>query len=134
MKAGWEAKPFEDCIKKVTYTSKIQRKDFLPKGTYLKPDASLENYERTDSDYFEWVANSNDPIYRVGSNKIDCTNCPLNYNDDDDDENYEGLNIHNPNVTINKEGISIKNDTTTSDSKEFKELKINKDGIIIKTN
>ena len=106
---------------------------FLPKGTYLKPDASLENYERTDSDYFEWDANSNDPIYRVGSNKIDCTNCPLNYNDDDD-ENYEGLNIHNPNVTINKEGISIKNDTTTSDSKEFKELKINKDGIIIKTN
>jgi len=39
---------------------------------------------------------------------------------------------NSPNVTINKDGISIKNDTTISD-KDIKELKISKDGIIIKT-
>nr|WP_326529714.1 restriction endonuclease subunit S [Rhodoferax sp.] len=34
MKAGWLAKPFEDCIEKVTYTAKIQRKDFLDEGEF----------------------------------------------------------------------------------------------------
>ena len=34
MKAGWQTKPFEDCIEKVTYTTKIQRKDFLEEGQF----------------------------------------------------------------------------------------------------
>ena len=34
MKAGWETKPFEDCIEPVTYTQKIQRKDFLEDGAF----------------------------------------------------------------------------------------------------
>ncbi len=34
MKAGWQAKPFEECIQKVTYTTKIQRKDFLDTGAF----------------------------------------------------------------------------------------------------
>ena len=37
-------------------------------------------------------------------------------------------------VTINQNGISIKKDSITNTNKKFKELKINKDGIIIKTN
>ena len=34
MKSGWETKSFEDCIEPVTYTQKIQRKDFLEDGDY----------------------------------------------------------------------------------------------------
>ncbi len=34
MKAGWQTTPFEDCIEQVTYTTKIQRKDFLSEGTF----------------------------------------------------------------------------------------------------
>ncbi len=34
MKAGWQTTPFEDCIEPVTYTSKIQRKDFLSEGAF----------------------------------------------------------------------------------------------------
>jgi len=34
MKAGWQSKIFEDCIEKVTYTTKIQRKDFLDTGAF----------------------------------------------------------------------------------------------------
>jgi type I restriction enzyme S subunit len=34
MKNGWQKKPFEDCIGKVTYTQKVQRKDFLGEGAY----------------------------------------------------------------------------------------------------
>lgn len=34
MKKGWHTKPFEDCIEKVSYISKVQRKDFLDDGAY----------------------------------------------------------------------------------------------------
>ena len=34
MKQGWEIKEFEDCLEKVVYTNKIQRKDFLEVGDY----------------------------------------------------------------------------------------------------
>ena len=34
MKQGWEIKEFEDCLEKVVYTNKIQRKDFLADGEY----------------------------------------------------------------------------------------------------
>ena len=34
MKAGWQTTPFEDCIESVTYTTKIQRKDFLSEGAF----------------------------------------------------------------------------------------------------
>jgi restriction endonuclease S subunit len=34
MKEGWDTKPFEDCIDRVTYTQKIQRKEFLEDGAY----------------------------------------------------------------------------------------------------
>jgi len=34
MKIEWKHKPFEDCIQRVTYTAKVQRKDFLTEGAY----------------------------------------------------------------------------------------------------
>jgi len=34
MNEGWEIKEFEDCLEKVVYTNKIQRKDFLEFGEY----------------------------------------------------------------------------------------------------
>ena len=34
MKAGWQSISFEDCIEKVVYSAKIQRKDFLDSGDY----------------------------------------------------------------------------------------------------
>ncbi len=34
MKAGWNTKSFEESIERVTYTHKIQRKDFLDDGAY----------------------------------------------------------------------------------------------------
>ena len=55
MKSGWQKKPFEDCIEKVTYTAKVQRKDFLDDGAY--PIISQENdfingYWNNEADIF----------------------------------------------------------------------------------
>ena len=99
---------------------------YLPKGTYLKPDNSLSNYDDTDGDYFSWNPDSDKDVYKVGTDKVECLNCPKDENDDDDDE-------HTATVTIDEDGVKIKNDTVISNSNEIKELKINKDGIIIKT-
>ncbi|MEO8233795.1 MAG: PspC domain-containing protein [Flavobacterium sp.] len=97
---------------------------YLPKGTLLKSDTSVSRYDDTDSDYFISRDDSN-YAYKVGTDKVECLNCPKDENDDDDD--------HTATVTIDEDGVKIKNDTVISNSKEIRELKINKDGIIIKT-
>lgn len=55
MKAGWQSKPFEDCIQKVTYTTKIQRKDFLDVGAFpvvSQEDAFINGYWDGADDVF----------------------------------------------------------------------------------
>lgn len=55
MKAGWETKPFEDCIEKVTYTTKIQRKDFLGVGKFpvvSQEEALINGYWDDERDVF----------------------------------------------------------------------------------
>jgi type I restriction enzyme S subunit len=55
MKAGWQSKPFEDCIDKVTYTTKIQRKDFLDAGAFpvvSQEDAFINGYWDSADDVF----------------------------------------------------------------------------------
>jgi phage shock protein PspC (stress-responsive transcriptional regulator) len=104
---------------------------FLPKGTLLKPDDSMSNYDRTDADYFLWHPDSSNDVFRVEDNKIRCINCPKDYNDDSDD-NYDN-DDNETNVTINENGVTVEKDSVIKTKKSFKELKINKDGIIIKT-
>lgn len=56
---GWETKPFEDCIEKVTYISKIQRKDFLDAGSY--PIVSQEAY------FINGYWDNEDDIFKVST-------------------------------------------------------------------
>ena len=111
---------------------------YLPKGTVFMTDSSVKEYDDSDNDFFNLHHISSDYIYKVESNKVKCLNCPADedeYNDvDNQDIEKELEEIVPGNVTINKNGITITNDTISSDSKNIKELKINKDGIIIKTN
>jgi len=103
---------------------------FLPEGTLFKMDSSAQNYDHTDGDYFTWDPDFDDAVFKVDSTKIKCLNCPI---DEDEDEDYGDNDNEGTNVTINEDGISIKNDTIIHSKKDIKELKINKDGIIIKT-
>ncbi len=100
---------------------------FLPVGTLLKVDDSVAHYDRTDGDFFLWHPESEKDVFRVEEDKIKCTNCPDNENNDNDSEENES------NITINENGVTIESDSVVKTKKNFKELKINKDGIIIKT-
>lgn len=55
MKAGWVSKPFEDCIEKVIYTVKIQRKDFLDEGKFpivSQEESFINGYWNDTADVF----------------------------------------------------------------------------------
>jgi len=102
---------------------------YLPVGTLIKPDDSMAHYDYTDDNFFYWHPEDKG-IYRVGDDKIKCLNCPDDENDNDDSDNNDDKES---NITINKNGVTIESDTVVKTKKNFKELKINKDGIIIKT-
>jgi phage shock protein PspC (stress-responsive transcriptional regulator) len=109
---------------------------YLPKGTLFKPDASIKHYDESDNDFFNFHYSSDNYTYKVEDNKVKCLNCPANENEWDDVEESEDNDTedeNNTSVIINEDGIKIKKDTTVTSSKEIKELKINEDGIIIKT-
>ena len=57
MREGWEVKEFEDCLEKVIYTNKIQRKDFLDDGEY--PIISQEQ------DFINGFWNNSDDLFKV---------------------------------------------------------------------
>lgn len=55
MKKGWETKIFDDCIEKVTYTQKVQRKDFLDDGDFpivSQEEAFINGYWNDDDDLY----------------------------------------------------------------------------------
>ena len=103
---------------------------YLPEGTLLKPDASIQNYDRSDDEYFNLHYSSDNYVYKVENSQIKCLNCPADENEYNDNEN----DSNETSVTINEEGVSVTNDTLINSKNNIKELKINKDGIIIKTN
>lgn len=105
---------------------------YLPEGTLFKLDSSTKNYEFTDGDYFTWNPDFADAVYIMNNTKIECLNCAIE-EDQEMANDYEYNDNEGTNVTINKDGISIKNDSTIHSKKDIQELKINKDGIIIKT-
>jgi len=55
VKAGWERRPFEECIGKVTYTRKLLRTDFLAEGRYpivSQEDDFISGYWDDEADVF----------------------------------------------------------------------------------
>ena len=58
MSADWQTKPFEDCIEKVSYTTKIQRKDFLTEGAFpiiSQEEAFINGFWDEEIDLFKVV-------------------------------------------------------------------------------
>ncbi len=104
---------------------------YLPEGTLFKADSSVQNYDRSSDEFFNLHYSSDKYLYKVMENKVKCLDCPTDENDYDDVDYDED---DNTSVTINKNGISITKDTIINNQNNIKELKINKDGIIIKTN
>ena len=106
---------------------------FLPEGTLFKTDSSVQNYDRSNNEFFDLHFSSDKYLYKMMDSSVKCLDCPADENDYDDVDNDDIDSDEHSSVTINKNGISITNDTLINANHDIKELKINKDGIIIKT-
>jgi hypothetical protein len=114
---------------------------YLPKNLYINPDNSVSNYlSRYDnSNYFN--KGFDRKIYQMLDNGIKCSNC--------DEENQEEVELNNgegetktrslieveqktTTYTIDENGVKI--ETKNKNSNETKGLKIDNNGVIIKTN
>ncbi|MFQ3174271.1 MAG: phage shock protein PspC (stress-responsive transcriptional regulator) [Flavobacteriales bacterium] len=103
---------------------------YLPEGTLFKADASVQNYDRSSDEFFKLHYSSDKYLYKVFESKINCLDCPAEENDYNDDNNDQDDSIS---ITINKSSSSNANDETINTIKKIKVLKLNEDGIIIKT-
>jgi len=102
---------------------------YLPKETLFKADSSLQDYDRSDDEYFNLHYSSSDYLYKVENNQVKCLNCPKEENEYNDVENNEeNDSIVTTTVTVNGEVVTV-NKTGSK-----KGLSVNKDGVIIKTN
>ena len=106
---------------------------YLPKGTMFKPDSSLENYYRTDDDYFNLHYGSDNYTYKVDESKVKCLNCPISENEYNDVEGSETNQDSTATIQLNEDGVLIKRGAATEDKKEVKSVKIDAKGITIKT-
>jgi len=106
---------------------------YLPKGTLVKPDQSMENFDETDSDYFYWHPNENE-VYRADDTKMTCLNCKDEYNDVDSEIMTEDINVINENDSIKEISLKINGKEVIQTKKGKPGLEINENGIIVKTN
>jgi phage shock protein PspC (stress-responsive transcriptional regulator) len=103
---------------------------YLPEGTLLKPDSSVQDYDNSDDSFFNLHFSSDNYIYKVGSSQIKCLNCPHEENEwndiDENDTDSKDDTIKEVILKINgRDIISKKTNTST--------IKLDENGILIKT-
>ena len=108
---------------------------YLPKGVTFKVDENYSNYDRSDNDFFNLHHSSDSYIYKVIENKIVCTNCPPEENEYNDLENDSISNFdENSEIILNEDGVLIKKGNKTVEKQNVESIKINEDGVTIKSN
>ena len=103
---------------------------YLPQGTYIIPDSSVQHFDSSNNLFFNLHYSSDEYIYMITKDQVKCINCPLEENEYND----VSSDSTSTSVTINREGILIEEKNKEVKNKDFKGLEINKEGIIIKTN
>jgi phage shock protein PspC (stress-responsive transcriptional regulator) len=111
---------------------------YIPEGTFFKTDETVQEFDNSEDEFFNLHYSSDNYTYKMQNNQVKCMNCPDDENEYNDVYNSEDtineINIKTPDVTINKNGIIIVPDSLNKKKGDLKELKLSKDGLIIKTN
>lgn len=100
---------------------------YLPEGQLFKPDASIEDYDDSDNDFFNLRGDYN---YKVEGSKIICLNCPADENEDNDAEEQDTIE----NDTVKEVSIKINGKEVLNGKKTNGKLTTDKNGVIIKIN
>ena len=105
---------------------------YLPEGQLFKPDASVQEYDNSEDDFFNLHFSGN-YNYKVEGSKIKCLNCPADENDHDDVDSESDNNTID-NDTVKEVSIKINGKEVLNGKKTSGKLTTNKDGVIIKIN
>ncbi|WP_163399018.1 PspC domain-containing protein [Flavobacterium fluviatile] len=101
---------------------------YLPEGQLFKPDASIQDYDESEDDFFNLHFSGN-YNYKVEGSKIKCLNCPA---DEDEYNDVEEDTIVND--TVKEVSIKINGEEVLSAKKGKGRLTTDKNGVIIKIN
>ncbi|TDO77582.1 phage shock protein C (PspC) family protein [Flavobacterium chryseum] len=109
---------------------------YLPQGQLFKPDASVQDYDDSEDDFFNLHFSGN-YNYKVDGSKIKCLNCPAEENehgdvDYDNDGDTEVNTIEND--TVKEVSIKINGKEVLNGKKTKGKLTTDKNGVIIKIN
>lgn len=107
---------------------------YLPEGTIIRPDSSVQRFDSSNNGFFNLHYSSDQYIYNVTKEQIKCLNCPIDENEYNDVQINSSEDSVTSIVTINKDGIHIKETNKSEEKRKFKGLEINEEGVIIKTN
>ena len=117
---------------------------YLPKGTLFKADENLQNYDESENDFFNLHYSSNDYVYKVGDTQVKCLNCPSEENEYDDVETGDRINIQTnteekdsvttTTVKVNGQEVIVNETSKPTKTNIKSKLKIDQNGVIIKTN
>ena len=111
---------------------------YLPQGQLFKPDASIQDYDDSEDDFFNLHFSGN-YNYKVEGSKIKCLNCPAGENEygDADYNTDEDNTIDNDTVdndTVKEVSIKINGKEVLNGKKTKGRLTTDKNGVIIKIN
>ncbi len=93
---------------------------YLPEGTLVKPDSSIQHFDSSDDEFFN-LHYSGDYLYRVENQRVMCLDCPPEENEYGDIT--PATDTTGTQINIGRGGIEIK---------QKGKLKFNEDGVIIK--
>ncbi|CAD0004947.1 PspC domain-containing protein [Flavobacterium salmonis] len=102
---------------------------YLPEGQLFKPDASIQDYDDSENDFFNLHFSGN-YSYKVQGSKIKCLNCPVDEDDYNDTEEQETIE----NDTVKEVSIKINGEEVLNAKKNKGRLTTDKNGVIIKIN
>lgn len=106
---------------------------YLPEGQLFKPDASVQDYDDSENDFFNLHFSGN-YNYKVEGSKIKCLNCPAD-EDDHDDVDYDSNDTTRiDNDTVKEVSIKINGKEVLNGKKTNGKLTTDKNGVIIKIN
>jgi phage shock protein PspC (stress-responsive transcriptional regulator) len=84
---------------------------YVPEGLHFKTDSSVQQFDDSDNSFFNLHYSSSDYLYRVDSQKVACTNCPPEENDDNDVNGGISINVDEDStsteVSINEAGVRV---------------------------
>jgi phage shock protein PspC (stress-responsive transcriptional regulator) len=79
---------------------KVEIKLYLPKGTLLKVNSSVKNFDYSDNSFFNLHTSSDEYIYSVNDSQVKCLNCPKDENEYEDVENDTTDRVETTTVSV----------------------------------